>query len=183
MSESESSSVSYKSSSVCDLYLECEMAYEEYPSRVRMLQRQRFATLSDFERMLREFHYASFNTKAVRDRLRVEFAAVHGPAPFGAFERFPDDFFVHLAHPAIMCWTNQLMHSIDLPDRAMEKGRDNDYGVGDAKRSFDVAIDNLVRICSNLDVRELGENGIYCRETFETKFGMIWINGDGNENV
>lgn len=73
---------------------------------------------------------------------------------------------------------NQMMHALDLPDRAVERGQvsgpAHEQSLYDTKRAFDVTIDNLAKICVGVDMNKLAGAGIYTRETFEQKYGLTW---------
>lgn len=152
-----------------------DMAYDPFPAPAALLQRQRFATLNDFSRFVYEAHYAPYFVHATRERIRTEYGAMLGGAPFSRVLRFPEDYYVAISNASIRAWMNQMMHAIELPDRMIEHGKGNGTNLNDAKRSYDVAVDNLVRIIESLDDVKLSENGIYNRESFERVFGCVWV--------
>nr|WPV62271.1 MAG: hypothetical protein [Wufeng shrew martellivirus 2] len=152
------------------------MTYTPWGMRETLLTGSRFVLMNDFVRWLREFQFASFFVKANRDRVRESYAAMRSDAPFRRDQRFPAEvFYIRLAHPAIRVWVDQALHAVDLPDRLLERSQNVDVSsMNDAKRSYDVSMDRLARLCEALDVNELSENGVFCRETFEKSFGLTW---------
>ncbi|CAL1672625.1 unnamed protein product [Lasius platythorax] len=135
------------------------MAYRDFGVQHRLLAKQPFTSYDEFYKLVHNFQYASFHTKATRDRVRDAWQSLVQPAPFSRTVRFPDKFCVHLSATALRVWVNQMMHALDLPDRAVERGQvsgpAHEQSLYDAKRAFDVAIDNLAKICAGVDVNKL----------------------------
>lgn len=153
------------------------MSYQGMTVAQRMLARQQWAAFDDLARFVRNYQYVGFHVKANRDRIRDAYLQLRGPAPFSRTVRFPEDTaYVHLANGNLRVWVEQLLHSLDLPDRQIEKGRaqEADMSLADAKRAFDVAFSHLARIVDLVDEASLAENGVYFRESFEEAFGFHW---------
>lgn len=148
--------------------------YEPWNIQKKILTKQRFVkykTLLDF---VDNHRFIQFNVKANRDRIRGAYAALPTKAPFDRTIRFPeDDIYVHLDDGALDSWMSQLLQALDLPDRAIEKGTSSGTDVGDAKRSANVAFNELHKILVN--VESLDKNGIYDRQSFESAFGLRWL--------
>lgn len=155
------------------------MSYgDSWNAKMRRVMSMKWVSLNDFSRWVKEFQYASFFVKANRDRVREAYLSLNGEAPARSDKRFPSDIFVvMLSQASLRIWVDQALHAIDLPDRMMERNSGNvDYaGMNDAKRSYDVAMDKLSRLCDLLDENELCESGIFCRETFESHFQLVWM--------
>lgn len=73
-------------------------------------------------------------------------------------------------------WLNQMIHSLDIPERLYERNKlvVDSSSLHDAKRSFDSAIDSLLRKAMKVDNDKLAADGIFCRETFEKKFSLVF---------
>lgn len=153
-----------------------KMSYQNYNSRVILLAKQNFALFDDVVKLVREMNVSAFYLKANRDRFRSEYCSLLRRAPFGRELRFPeDDLYVHVNNRNFERMIGCIMHALDLPDRMMEKGRDVDLtSVNDAKRNFNVNVDLLLQKLNSVDVTELCDVGVYCRETFESTYNLTW---------
>lgn len=67
----------------------------------RLLAKQPFTSYDEFYKFVHNFQYASFHTKATRDRVRDAWQSLVQPAPFSRTVRFPDEFCVHLSATAL----------------------------------------------------------------------------------
>lgn len=140
-----------------------------------ILSKQRFVEYDALLEFVASHRFIQFNVKANRDRIRTAFSSLRTAAPFARTARFPDSTpIVHLENTAIDCWLTQLLQALDLPDRAMEKNPAGSVEgtANDAKRSANVAFNELHRVLCNLE--NMASNGIYDRSTFEEHFGLSW---------
>lgn len=88
----------------------------------RILAKQRFVDYDLLLDFINAHRFIQFNVKANRDRIRATYYALPTAAPFSSTVQFPDDkLYVHLDNGSIDSWLTQLLHALDLPDRAMEK--------------------------------------------------------------
>lgn len=149
-------------------------AYTPWGMAQRILSKQRFVEYDAMLEFVASHRFIQFNVKANRDRIRTAFAALRTAAPFAQTIRFPANTpYVHLENTSIDCWLTQLLQALDLPDRAMERSASGtDSSVSDAKRSANVAFNELHRVLCNLE--HLAANGIYDMVSFEEHFNLVW---------
>ncbi|GLV46440.1 hypothetical protein CBL_20779 [Carabus blaptoides fortunei] len=118
--------------------------YVCFPSAMRLLQLHKFYGFDEFAKFIRDLQHTQFHVRVMRDRVREFCQQLESPAPFAEDVRFPDKFYVHLGDGNIRLLINQLIHSLDLPFRLLEKGtKEVGNSLSDAKRSFDAAVDEL----------------------------------------
>ena len=63
---------------------------------------------------------------------------------------------------------------MDAPDRIVNSGTADVSILGDAKRSFDTAVQHLRAIMCSTNCSFLLEHGVYMRSTFESHFDLQW---------
>lgn len=149
--------------------------YSPWGISQRILCKQRFVEYDSLLEFVASHRFIQFNVKANRDRIRTAFSSLRVAAPFARTVRFPADVpYVHLENTSIDCWLTQVLQALDLPDRAIERnaGPSGEGGVSDAKRSANVAFNELHRVLCNLE--NMTANGIYERQTFEEHFSLTW---------
>lgn len=148
------------------------MVYSPYSAAVKLLQRHAWCTLTDLSDFVRAFQFVGFHVHANRRRVADAYQMLRAHAPFKVDVRFPDEFYVHLDGP-VTVWFEQLLTSLDLPDRQMER-EGSHFNNNDAKRAFDVAFSRLAAVVRSVDVETLAKEHIYDRETFEATYHLQW---------
>lgn len=154
------------------------MEYRPFTTKMELLKRSRWCALDDMLRFLRTNQFIGFYVKANRECVRTGWYRLMVQAPFSRTTRFDaNGWFVNVSADGISLHVNQFMHALDMHDRAAERhGVKLDEGnLHDAKRSYDTAMDALLRVCESIDEKTLVEAGIYNRELFETKYGLEWV--------
>ena len=152
------------------------MSYINFSVKHRLLVAQGWCSFSDFCQFVADHQFLGFHIVPNRNRVREAYIRLRGSAPFSSTARFPDDFFVALGGP-LRSYFEQLLCALDLPDRALERSGQNDFGINslsDAKRTYDVAFQRLATISVEFDINKLAAQGVYCRETFESTFALEW---------
>lgn len=152
-----------------------QSGYSPWGITQRILSKQRFVEYDALLEFVSTHRFIQFNVKANRDRIRTAFSSLRVAAPFARTVRFPADVpYVHLENTSIDCWLTQLLQALDLPDRAIERsaGSTGEGGVNDAKRSANVAFNELHRVLCNLE--SMTSNGVYERASFEEHFSLVW---------
>lgn len=139
----------------------------------KILSKQRFVDYDLLLDFINTHRFIQFNVKANRDRIRSAYYSLPVVAPFSVCVRFPDDkLYVHLDNGSVDSWLAQLLHALDLPDRAIEKSTGTFMDPADAKRAANVAFNELHNLLCNVEA--LAANGIYDRSSFEEKFKLTW---------
>lgn len=140
------------------------MVYHNFSDDHRLLADQCWCSFVHFKQFVFDYQFLGFYVIANRDLIREAYVKLRGPAPFSSTTRFPDDFFVFLGGP-LRSYFEQLMCAIDLPKHNINN---------DAKRSFDIAFQQLATVAFEFNVRKLRTQGVYHREAFEEVFGLEW---------
>lgn len=155
-------------------------SYKGWNMSHHILSKQPFVTYDHFCEFVANFHYVNFHNKENRDHVRQTWMALPDPTPFSKETRFPkDEIYVHLFNPNIMVCMNNIMHSLDIPPVTIVKGlvynaSSRDDTLRNARKAYNLAFDDLASFCGMIDVAKMAEYGIYCQETFEACFGLIW---------
>lgn len=101
--------------------------------------------------------------------------ALEVTAPFDYNRRFPEvGLYVHLDNTQIDTWVSQLLQSLDLPDRAIERGVVKDFDHNDAKRSNNMTFNELHRALMTIKPENMTEYGVYYRATFDNANHIVW---------
>jgi hypothetical protein len=154
------------------------MVYHNFSVSHRLLAAQGWCSFADFTRFVADHQFLGFHTVANRNQICEAYVKLRGPAPFSSTARFPDDFFLLLGGP-LRSYFEQLLCAIDLPDRAFERSnvgpKRGITRTTDTKRSFDVAFQRLATVAVECNVAKLRNQGVYCRETFESAFELKWL--------
>jgi hypothetical protein len=153
------------------------MSYgNSYALKVRMLSTQAWADVVKLSKALHVIRNVSFSVKAQRNMARRTLSGALVDSPFSRNRRFACGMFVDLGFPTVSKLYNQLISSLDVHTRDVEKERANsermEGAFNDAKQSFVNAVESL---CFMLDaVESYTVNGIYDAEHFESEFNLVW---------
>nr|WPR17631.1 MAG: coat protein [Ant martelli-like virus] len=152
--------------------------YINFDTSHRLLAKHPF--VMGFCVFISDYQYMNYYIKENREALRQRWLSLDSLAPFSQTLRFPDNkLYMHLHNSNLKKLVDQLMHLIDLPERAIERGQSmtapqNANSLYNTKRAFHVAVGNLAKLCSIIDEAKLSDYGIYTRSRFESEFGLKW---------
>jgi hypothetical protein len=105
-----------------------------------------------------------FSLKANRDETRLAIEGLLRGAPFSQNERSPVEMWAGITNTAVSTLLEKLCSAMDFPDRIQERTGVDSAGAAnnsDAKRAFDVAMQELRRVVFSNDKRMLACNDIY----------------------
>ena len=144
---------------------------------LKLLQNHKFCSLAKFLDFINVYEYRQLHVECSYESVQQNFMKLQINAPFGFFFRFPDNFYVHMDSTKIKTATEEFMDSLNYLDsvKALEMKM---YALTKATDVCNAALRRLSTICKSMDIKCLKENGIYCRETFEEKYGLIWYPGE-----
>jgi 2-keto-3-deoxy-galactonokinase len=133
------------------------MSYgNSYALKVRMLSTQAWADVVKLSKALHVIRNVSFSVKAQRNMARRTLSGALVDSPFSRNRRFACGMFVDLGFPTVSKLYNQLISSLDVHTRDVEKERANSERMeGAFNESYTV-------------------NGIYDAENFESEFNLVW---------
>ena len=160
-------------------------SYLNYPVSVQLLQKHMFCTLDEFRSFINKYvhSYCLHINRSYRSTVKADFLSLRIEAPFRRTMRFPDTFYIDMDSAKIRTVTIQFLNALLLLDLWEEKYLvehnsiyDNRIkyinNVTDANSAF-AKFSDIIMSTENLE-----ENGIYCRQTFETKYALRWYPQD-----
>jgi hypothetical protein len=153
-------------------------AYEPWTFEMELKSLREHVPLRDLMMFVSACRTKIFNLKAHRDEMRLAIEGFRRGAPYSRAERYPVELWACTTNTPISVLLDKMCTSMDLPDRMQERaGVDQGQSTAnsDAKRAFDVALQEMKRIVHCGDKRMLTHNEICNRETFEQTHNLRWV--------
>jgi glutathionyl-hydroquinone reductase len=145
-----------------------------------MLATHAWADVIKLSKALHVVRNISYSVKAQRDMARRTLSGAIVDSPFSRVKRFAEGVFVDLGFPTVSKLYNQLIGSLDVHTRDVEKERVDsgryESGFNDAKQAFINAVESLCFMLDAVDAYSV--NGIYDMESFEDEFNLVWTEAE-----
>lgn len=146
------------------------------PALMASLRRHKWCSLVDLCDFVEAHKMTGFHVHASRLVVIAAVTRLRSPAPFGQTQRFPEDEeMVDLDASSVRLYFDQLHQACDQNDRAQNVSNAQPNGsVSDAKRAFDVAFAKIRDFATASSYTD--KDGVWTRETFEARYGLVWGN-------